>query len=335
MGCIPINTIGPAEWNFNVGKGATLFEKIRQVPKRLGDMGHLFVGLQTDADDVYILEEIRRDNGRVLCASKATGSQHWLEDEHLKPFLKGSLNIRRYALSDLTKRLIFPYEMKSGRSVLIGEKEYRLRYPLTWKYLEVNQKRLSSRNKGKIGVEWYGYVYKKNHTMFDVRKLLVPSIASGSCFAIDLEGKYYFVGSGGGGGGGYGITLRDGSKPLYLFVLGLLNSGLLNMYLRNISTTFRGGYLALNRQYIEQLPIRTIDFSDPADKARHDRMVALVELMLSLHKQLAAANTDHEKTAIQRQIDAADRQIDQLVYELYGLTDEEISIVEGATGPRK
>jgi hypothetical protein len=55
----------------------------------------------------------------------------------------------------------------------------------------------------------------------------------------------------------------------------------------------------------------------------------------SKHKQLAGANTGHEKTALQRQIDATDRQIDQLVYELYGLTDEEIALVEAATGPRK
>jgi hypothetical protein len=78
-------------------------------------------------------------------------------------------------------------------------------------------------------------------------------------------------------------------------------------------------------------PIRTIDFSDRADKARHDRMVEMVEQMLALNKQLAATNTAHEKTALQRQIDATDRQIDQLVYELYGLTDEEIKIVEGTT----
>jgi len=44
--------------------------------------------------------------------------------------------------------------------------------------------------------------------------------------------------------------------------------------------------------------------------------------------QLPAAKTDHEKTALQRQIDATDRQIDKLVYELYGLTPEEIEIVE-------
>ena len=50
--------------------------------------------------------------------------------------------------------------------------------------------------------------------------------------------------------------------------------------------------------------------------------------MLDLHKQLAAAKTPADKTAIQRQIDATDRQIDQLVYELYGLTDEEIAIVD-------
>jgi hypothetical protein len=44
---------------------------------------------------------------------------------------------------------------------------------------------------------------------------------------------------------------------------------------------------------------------------------------------MAAANTDHEKTNLQRQIDATDRQVDRLVYERYELTDEEIRIVEG------
>jgi hypothetical protein len=51
--------------------------------------------------------------------------------------------------------------------------------------------------------------------------------------------------------------------------------------------------------------------------------------MLSLPKQLAVANTPQDQTVLQRQIDATDRQIDQLVYELYGLTDAEIQIVEG------
>ena len=46
------------------------------------------------------------------------------------------------------------------------------------------------------------------------------------------------------------------------------------------------------------------------------------------HRQLAVAKTVHDKTVLQRQIDATDRQIDRLVYELYELTDEEMGIVE-------
>jgi cell division protein FtsL len=60
-------------------------------------------------------------------------------------------------------------------------------------------------------------------------------------------------------------------------------------------------------------------------------MVQLVETMLSLHKHKAAAKTQGEIDTFQRQIDATDREIDTLVYELYGLTEEEIAIVEGKT----
>jgi len=75
--------------------------------------------------------------------------------------------------------------------------------------------------------------------------------------------------------------------------------------------------------------IRSINFADPADKARHDRMVALVTQMLELNKKLQDAILEHEKTLLSRQVEAADRAIDKLVYELYWLTGEEIAIVEG------
>ncbi len=63
--------------------------------------------------------------------------------------------------------------------------------------------------------------------------------------------------------------------------------------------------------------------------ARHDKMVELVERMLSLHERLLTAKLNQEKTIIQHQIDATDRQIDRLVYQLYALTEDEIEIVEG------
>ena len=57
-------------------------------------------------------------------------------------------------------------------------------------------------------------------------------------------------------------------------------------------------------------------------------MIALVERMLALHQKLAAAAISADKQLYQRQIETTDRQIDYLVYELYGLTEEEIGIVE-------
>jgi len=58
-------------------------------------------------------------------------------------------------------------------------------------------------------------------------------------------------------------------------------------------------------------------------------MVELVKQMLSLHKRLTGARIPRDKTILQQQIDATDRQIDRLVYGLYGLTEEEINTVEG------
>ncbi|MDO8871301.1 MAG: hypothetical protein Q7V05_01020 [Methanoregula sp.] len=77
-------------------------------------------------------------------------------------------------------------------------------------------------------------------------------------------------------------------------------------------------------------PIRTINFADPGDKARYDRMVALVTQMLDLNKRLQNAKLEHEKTLLSRQVEAADAAIDALVYELYELTEQEIKIVEAA-----
>jgi hypothetical protein len=72
------------------------------------------------------------------------------------------------------------------------------------------------------------------------------------------------------------------------------------------------------------------DASKPQRSACHE-ISELARQLLSLHKQLPSASTDHARTLLQRQIDATDRQIDRLVYDLYGLTDDEIRIVEEAT----
>jgi hypothetical protein len=57
--------------------------------------------------------------------------------------------------------------------------------------------------------------------------------------------------------------------------------------------------------------------------------------MLDLHRKLTAAKNPNDKTGLQREIESTDRQVDQLVYELYGLTEEEIKIVETDNGSKQ
>ena len=64
------------------------------------------------------------------------------------------------------------------------------------------------------------------------------------------------------------------------------------------------------------------------NKARHDKMVSLVERMLALHKSLASAHNPQEADRLTREVEAVDKSIDGLVYELYGLSEDEIKIVE-------
>ena len=146
-----------------------------------------------------------------------------------------------------------------------------------------------------------------------IRKLSLPRRIIA---ALDAKGTYYPLNN-------YSyITLKEVPYSLK-YVLGILNSTLINFYFANTFIDYN-----IKPTYLQQIPIHTIDFSDTSDKARHDRIVVLVDQMLDLHKQLTSAKTDHDKTIIQRQADATDRQIDQLVYELYGLAEEEIKIVE-------
>jgi type I restriction-modification system DNA methylase subunit len=124
----------------------------------------------------------------------------------------------------------------------------------------------------------------------------------------------------------------DGSSASPLYLLGIVNSRLITWYHhRRNPKSQKALFPKVLVSDIERLPIHPINFSDSADTAKHDEMVSLVERMLDLHKRLAAAKNPNDKTRLQSQIDGTDREIDHLIYDLYGLSEEEIRIVEGKT----
>jgi len=322
-GEISSDKVTEKEWNFVVGPGAALFERLGKITIRLGDIAHIFVGTQTSADEIFVLDSSCSHGDVLEGTCKVTGERVEVEKGIVKPFLRGK-DIRRYERLEATASLICPYVIGTDDVRLMTENELASNYPLAHAYLESHKAKLALREKGRFkGTNWFAFGYPKSMTLFQRTKIVVPDYNNVASFTFDTHGHFYKT--------GYGIILQDGIEESPLYVLGLLNTHLLFRYLLHVGTTLRGGYVRFWTQFIEQLPIRIIDFSDPTDKARHDRMVELVETMLKLHKQLTALKTSHEKTAIQRQIDATDKQIEQLVYKLYSLTEEEIKIVEEAT----
>jgi hypothetical protein len=310
-GKIPATKITSSEWNFTVGKGADLLEKLSKMPVKLGDVAEKIAqGIRTSANEVYVLDLVSKTGSLVVAHSKHLNQDVKLEHRIVSLFLQGR-EIKPYRILPSGKIVIIPYKVKNGRTEQIDEKEMRENFPRTFAYLLKNKIYLENRERGRMrGADWYAYIYPKNIDVMQASKILIPDIADQSSFALDEAGEYAFT-------SGYGIILESSVVESPKYILGLLNSKVLDFYLKNISTTMRGGFFRYFTQFIEQLPIPRINFSDHNDKAHHN--------------QLAAAKTPDEKTRIQRQIDSTDYQIDHLVYELYGLTEKEIRIVEGRT----
>ena len=114
------------------------------------------------------------------------------------------------------------------------------------------------------------------------------------------------------------------SFELY-YLLGLLNSKLIEYYIKWL---IQNGIDMFPDDW-KKIPIPSIDFFNLNAKKRYDLIVDNVNKMIDMHKKIKIIKTPNEKTALQRQIDATDKQIDQLVYEIYGLTEEEIKIIKG------
>ncbi|MBN1689013.1 MAG: N-6 DNA methylase [Candidatus Omnitrophica bacterium] len=118
------------------------------------------------------------------------------------------------------------------------------------------------------------------------------------------------------------------NQPHAYYLLGILNSYLITWYHHKRNPKAQKGlFPKVLVSDLNKLPIRTINFDDPADVGRHDQIVSLVGQMLGLHKKFAESKVPQTTEILKRQIESTDRQIDKLVYKLYGLTDEEIKIV--------
>jgi hypothetical protein len=124
------------------------------------------------------------------------------------------------------------------------------------------------------------------------------------------------------------ISAKPDCPYSLLYVLGLFNSKLLNFYYVNFLKSSKKVFSEIQARQVAQMPFPSIDFFDPGKKQKYEDLVAIVEQMLASKKALNDAQTDKDRTFYEQTCVALDHQIDRLVYDLYGLTDDDIEIVE-------
>ncbi len=194
------------------------------------------------------------------------------------------------------------------------------RYSFLWGYKSFRYIKLKF-DKPIIPTQSENMLPTKRRQQAKTPKIIIAGMTKRLECAIDIWGNYL---------AGKSTTIVMSDKCNLNYLVGILNSNLVDYF---YNATFggnklSGGYLRIGPPQVKTIPIRTIDFDNPADVRMHDDMVALVDAMLDLHRQLPALSNEAQRI-VQARINATDRQIDALVYKLYGLSEEEIGIVAG------
>jgi hypothetical protein len=304
---------------------AALMTKLRATGLTLADVtDRIFQGLKTSADKIYIVEELARKNGLVKVFCRQDDQEYWLEADLLHPLIKGG-DSRRFCLSRTTRLILFPYAKDAqGKQQLITNAELRQPFPQTHSYLNKHKAYLTARENGKLGANWYAYGRAQALDVMPLVKIFTPDIAAKAAFSFDETGDVFFTG---GAAGGYGILPAKGISSNWL--LGLLNSRLLEWMIKQTSTQMRGGYFSFESRFIAPLPIPKLNPRKPADRQQYDAVVSLVEQLLAGYAALLPLTLATAREQAQARLRHLERRLDGLVYALYGLTAEEIAHVEG------
>jgi len=245
----------------------------------------------------YVAEEVATgvssglDKAYVYSAAEV--ADNLLEFTLLKKLIVGG-EINRYSLSPISNKML----------VYITSEHKIAEYPNIENQIIKYQEPLSKRREAANGqISWYSLNWPRRQKLFENPKILIRQTANKIMAAYD-EDKWYCLKS------GLIVQLPENSDLHYYYLLALLNSKLLDFLYHDLVNED-------NRIFPEVKPIQL--FKLPIYKATKEEQLDIVSKVQSII----------ELKAINANTTSLESEIDQLVYQLYGLTDEEIKIVEG------
>jgi hypothetical protein len=299
-------SLNPTGWQLVDDTETNLLKKLQQnsIPLSEYVKGRIYYGIKTGYNEAFVIDQATKE--RLIAEDPRSA-------EVIKRFLAGR-DIKRYQQPVSGKYLIF-----TRRGIHIED------YPAIKNYLLQIKEKLMPRPPDWKGGEWKGRKpgpykwYEIQDTVaywqeFEKPKILWPGI-SHDIISFAYDEQYYY-----GNDNNQLIITED------LFLLGILNSQVSKYFLANTCDKVQGGFYRLKIIYIEKIPIPL--FANKEEK-RKEEIERIAGQIINFHKQLNKTNLDSQRQQLLRAIAHAERRIDELVYKLYGLTEEEIRIVEG------
>ncbi|SFC57803.1 N-6 DNA Methylase [Halobiforma haloterrestris] len=190
-------------------------------------------GIDTSKDEVYFVDP-------------ETVGEYNLEEEILKPVLKGQ-DVKRYEPPKTDLKSIYPYE----NNQVIPERRMKTEFPNTWEYLKENEEKVRSRTHVmNSNRNWYELWCERHSDIYQNPKILTPEISDKSNFTADTGDKNYYFNT-------KVKSIRVTEDYDLKFLLGLLNSELLEFIYRGISPQKRGGFRAYKTGFLHELQVPT------------------------------------------------------------------------------
>ena len=302
---IPDDTLTSATWTLTQTANNAILEKLKEQPRTVNDVfDKIFQGLATGKDNVFFLYDAKYEGNIVRAFSKELECEIELESSITRPLLKGE-DVHRYNRITTDKIVLLPYV--NGN--LISEDILRSEYPKTYSYIKESEQTLRAREKGRFNIEgeWFQLSRKQGMGAESIPKLVAPEISFGGNYAFDEKGEFYSSTT------IYGYIKKKEVRVSYLSLMSILNSKVMWYYLTNTGNVLRGGYFRFKTNYVKPFPMP----SDEAILQHENEIVPLVNSILSAKRENPTADTSEQE-----------RKIDKIVYQLYGVTEDEIQIIE-------
>ncbi|MEO7046738.1 MAG: TaqI-like C-terminal specificity domain-containing protein [Ferruginibacter sp.] len=293
-------------WNLVSSLDQELFTKIIGTGTPLGKLVKTYYGIKTGLNEAFVISKEIRD--RILSTDKNSG-------DLIKPFL-GGREIKRYGALENTSYLILIPKGFTNTKFANTKNAWRLfqqEYPSLTSHLETYKEAAEKRTDK--GDYWWELRACDYYTEFEKPKIIFPDIAMRMQASYD-EDILYCTNT------AYILPVQD------KYLLGILNSNLTQFIYTKLSTSIRGGYLRFIRQYVEDLPIKVVDDTATKNKRLKNEIIRLVDLILTTKRELYISRLSNKQEELNSKANQYSGKIDNLVYELYGLTKEEIDLIE-------